>query len=368
MPASSGVPPAYTSRWKVNSLQTSGRSRHADISNRTVTPQPAICKYNTSCNACRKARVKCSRGNPCRRCATAAEPESCVYSISRRRGKRKASDGPQADVGPEVHLEEAISVPVDAPDTPNIAAGDPMTVLLQGWSKEPLFPLPSESMINVVDFANPIDMFPSTGATTAPISTTIMVASEGEKCPDACYASVHAACNKLISTLNQRGSAGLDVCMTVLDSASEHACKYLACVLCDTGCTRLMTLALLHQRQLNLLCDICANPSLYLWDNDMRVSLGSYRPPNRERDVAVKRAMLLGVASGVRERVEVIRDRLEEFEDRIERGVLELAEAGRLNLQWLLAITGNLVRRLDTIKALLAREDWGLNTGAIGTR
>jgi hypothetical protein len=167
-------------------------------------------------------------------------------------------------------------------------------------------------------------------------------------------------CNKLIATLGQRGAVGLDQCMAVLDSASEQAAKYLACGLCDTGCTRLMTLAPLHQRQLNLLTDICTNPALYLSD-DLRVRLGCYRPPpDRKRDVAVQRAMLLGVANGVRERVEEIRDRVEGFEHRMASGMLELAEAGRLNLQWLLGVTGNLTRRLDTIKAVLEKEDWGL--------
>ncbi|KAK3301801.1 uncharacterized protein B0T15DRAFT_323856 [Chaetomium strumarium] len=167
--------------------------------------------------------------------------------------------------------------------------------------------------------------------------------------------------------LSQHGSIGLDQYMAVLDLASVYARKYLAYGLYDTGYTRLITLAPLYWRQLNLLYDICSNPSLYLSD-DIRVSLGSYRPPNRELDVAVKRVMLLGVAKTVRERVEEIQERVEGFEDRIARGSLELAEAGRLNLQWLLGVIWNLTRRLDTIKAVLEKEDWGLIAEAMPTR
>ena len=206
------------------------------------------------------------------------------------------------------------------------------------------------------DFGNLTNTLPITDPTT-PISRPSN--RDGEKCPDACYASVHSEGNRLISTLNERGAVGLDKCMAVVDSASSHASKYLACSLCDTGCTRLMTLALLHQRQLNILCDIAANPSLYLSD-DAHVSLGIYRPPSRETNVAVKKVMLLGIVRGAREPVEGIRERVRGFEERVGKGAMELAEAGRLNLKWLLEITANLTRRLDTVKAVLEREDWGM--------
>jgi hypothetical protein len=61
-------------------------------------------KYNTSCNLCRRARVKCSGGFPCQRCATSANPSSCAYSISRRRGKRKASEPTANDTGGHVDM------------------------------------------------------------------------------------------------------------------------------------------------------------------------------------------------------------------------------------------------------------------------
>lgn len=153
---------------------------------------------------------------------------------------------------------------------------------------------------------------------------------------------------------------GLDECLAVLDSTSSHAVRYLACSLCDTGCTRLMTLALTLQRQLNLLCDIATNPSLYL-SHGTRATLGSYTPSSGETDVEAKRAMLLGVVRGARAPVEGIRDGVRAFEERVEREAIEIAEAARLNLRWLLGITGNLTARLDTVRAVVEREGWGAN-------
>lgn len=116
MPASSNVPTSYSSRWRANGAQTTSPS--------SANPHSPAAKYNTSCNACRKARVKCSGGKPCRKCAASAAPESCVYSVSRRRGKRKASD---------VRHPEAATAgnPTPEGDPLDIAAFDPL--LMQGW-------------------------------------------------------------------------------------------------------------------------------------------------------------------------------------------------------------------------------------------
>lgn len=162
---------------------------------------------------------------------------------------------------------------------------------------------------------------------------------------------------KLIAALNERGSAGLGNNMQLLDEASVCANKYLDCSLCDTGCTRLMNLAQLHQRQLNMLCDICSNPTLYLREDPARVTLGPYQPP-REDDISLKRIMLLGVTRNVRVSVDGFRSRVNGFDERHAAGTLELAEAGKLNLLWLVGIAANLARRLDTVKAVLEKQDW----------
>ena len=182
--------------------------------------------------------------------------------------------------------------------------------------------------------------------------------SEKEKCPESCFASVHNAGNELIAILNKRDSANLGAAMDMLSKTSAFAAKYLACALCDTGCTRLMTLALFFQRQLNILCDIAMNPSLYISENSVGVALGPYQA-SREDDVVFKRTMLLGVAKIIRAPVDEFRERVAGFDERVAAGTLEVAEAGRLNLEWLVGISANLARRLESVETVLEEVDWG---------
>jgi hypothetical protein len=82
-----GVPTTYTTRWN-----TRIHPHQQDSSSRTH-----LRKYNTSCNTCRKSRVKCSGGVPCHRCATSPKELPCVYSLSQRRGKKKAVSNEAGD-------------------------------------------------------------------------------------------------------------------------------------------------------------------------------------------------------------------------------------------------------------------------------
>lgn len=97
MPSSNRVPTNYTGRWRVDSPQSAARG--PDATGPDLPPVSAAQKYNTSCNSCREARVKCSGGIPCQRCAANDDMSMCAYSVSRRRGKRKASDGPHPELG-----------------------------------------------------------------------------------------------------------------------------------------------------------------------------------------------------------------------------------------------------------------------------
>lgn len=93
MTTSNRIPSTYTTRWNPQAHQPStlapGSTSSGSTSDR-LHPR----KYNTSCNSCRKSRVKCSGGVPCRRCVASSNASSCVYSISQRRGKHKASGEP----------------------------------------------------------------------------------------------------------------------------------------------------------------------------------------------------------------------------------------------------------------------------------
>ena len=94
MPASD-VPAGYTTRWNAIICEpASDEPVIAPSSGSSLASDSTRRKYNTSCNTCRISRVKCSGGFPCQRCSASSNPSSCAYSVSRRRGKRKASDGP----------------------------------------------------------------------------------------------------------------------------------------------------------------------------------------------------------------------------------------------------------------------------------
>lgn len=75
-----GIPDTYTTRWNTHSTPINSSA------SRSLSTQ--IRKYNTSCDRCRKSRVKCSGGVPCRRCAS-SPGSPCVYSLSQRRGKKR---------------------------------------------------------------------------------------------------------------------------------------------------------------------------------------------------------------------------------------------------------------------------------------
>lgn len=88
------------------------------------------------------------------------------------------------------------------------------------------------------------------------------------------------------------------------------------------------------------------------------MTLGNYQPSG-EDDLVLKRIMLLGVTRKVRASVDAFRERAKGFDERHAAGILELAEAGRLNLVWILGIAANLTRRLDALRSMLEKEDWG---------
>lgn len=94
MTTSNGIPSTYTTRWNPQTHQPTTTLTPSSTSSSGTSNLVHPRKYNTSCNSCRKSRVKCSGGVPCRRCVSSSNASSCVYSISQRRGKRKASGEP----------------------------------------------------------------------------------------------------------------------------------------------------------------------------------------------------------------------------------------------------------------------------------
>lgn len=104
---SSEIPSSYTTKWNIGTHQPPTQTPVYDGSLRP--------RYNSSCNNCRKSRVKCSGGTPCERCTKIASASSCVYKICQRHGKRKAR---HIDTGLEGSISQEATVGASFLSTP----------------------------------------------------------------------------------------------------------------------------------------------------------------------------------------------------------------------------------------------------------
>lgn len=95
MPVLNEVPTSYRGRWKSSAHLPTQSPALTVLGGAPVThmePDSIPLKLNSSCVQCRKSKVKCTGGNPCKRCELSQTPSACTYNASRRRGKRKADD------------------------------------------------------------------------------------------------------------------------------------------------------------------------------------------------------------------------------------------------------------------------------------
>lgn len=130
---SSAVPSSYTLQWNASIAPSVGGSS-ANAPQRTVpntsnSIEPpstsrgqgtARARYNTSCNNCRRSRVRCSGGSPCQRCASLPDAAGCVYRLSQRHGKRKASINYDVDSD-----SPSPQHPASVPGTPRTSISSP---------------------------------------------------------------------------------------------------------------------------------------------------------------------------------------------------------------------------------------------------
>ncbi|KAF4948496.1 hypothetical protein FSARC_13733 [Fusarium sarcochroum] len=213
------------------------------------------------------------------------------------------------------------------------------------------------------------DPFGALAAANSPSLTEIMDAlnsppptqssspKERQKCPNACYAAIHDLNGNFDSITRDPGGTGLDDMLALLQQAFHQVEQYLACENCDAGCPRLMNLAMLHQRQVTLLCEITKGPADYLSNDMTRTVLGSFQSAKKD-DLCIKQLMLRHATRDVKISVDAFHEGARVFEERYIAGTLELGEAGKLNLKFLLDVSANLGRRLDCVRVLLERDDW----------
>jgi hypothetical protein len=177
------------------------------------------------------------------------------------------------------------------------------------------------------------------------------------KCPNACYAAIHELNGSLDAVSRDPGQTSIDEILALFQRTFHQSAQYLACENCDAGCPRHINLAMLHQREVTLLCEIAKQPVHYLGNDMTKTALGSFLP-SKQDDLEIKQLMLRHATRNVKMSVEAFHQGARRFEERHIAGTLELGDAGKLNLKWLLDVSANLDRRLDCVKVLLERDDW----------
>jgi hypothetical protein len=104
------------------------------------------------------------------------------------------------------------------------------------------------------------------------------------------------------------------------------------------------------------------NPAAYLGgaaSEGLRFTLGGYRLPD-EADLDHKRMALLAAARRIDELATGFDDRVRSYQDAEIMGEpgVDMTEAARLNLRWLLDVARNLKSRLKVIVSILENANW----------
>lgn len=360
----SEVPALYRTRWNSSTTFTfpGPGSFEPKPSN---APDSTPHKLNTSCVNCRNSRVKCTGGNPCNRCAASSHSLHCEYGVSRRRGKRKASDSDHNVLQPtepkqidarglettsSLDLEFTGSVPLDTyVDDGSHTWGGFGFPGPEIWSLNSVAEGPNE--VSSPGFSAFLNNLKTPDIPPGPIR------EDKGTCPNQCFVFVHSVTNSLASSNNATMPPGFDRTMCILDESIANAKQYLACLTCDAGCPRLMTLSLLHQRQIDSLTGLIKDPGSIFSEESPRVAFGVFKP-YAEDDINCKRVVLLRVARDIGQSLNNFHDGAKEFEERYNKGTLELGDAGKMNLNWLLGVAGILKKRLDCLILLVQKPDW----------
>ncbi|KAK5996781.1 hypothetical protein PT974_02123 [Cladobotryum mycophilum] len=373
---SSQIPSSYTSQWKAGDRQPSVSVRSGSGSDREgfSAPEPRYC---SSCSNCRRSRVKCSGGHPCQRCAKSSDPSSCVYKVSQRHGKRKANN---QDPGSSRSQTSAISSSYQ--QSPSLRFPS-LPSSLSDFEDMPLhlehhFP---HTAMSIDDNGN--ELMLNSFAEQPPCSTDLLALAkasslghfqDGDDINTSTTFGLAVSCNcylsnqtwaKLIdSSAKDPEKASLDNILQSLRESSAHIVNYLACPHCDNGCPRLVNLAMLHQRQVGLMCTITKNPAAFLHgpaNGAVRFTLGVYQL-NEQDDCNFKRLAVLSAARSVESQVTNFDDIIRGHQDAEFMGTSasEISESAKLNLRWLLDVARNLRSRLRVIISMLEKQEWGL--------
>ncbi|KGQ08210.1 hypothetical protein BBAD15_g6450 [Beauveria bassiana D1-5] len=167
--------------------------------------------------------------------------------------------------------------------------------------------------------------------------------------------------NRIDAIVKDPATFALDIVLCSLQEVAAHVASYLDCAKCCTSCPRLMNLAMLHQRQVALMCVIAKSPSAFTGgpaSDNLRFALGLYQLPE-ENNAIFKRLVILSTARNIGHHVANFDDSIRAHQDlELTASVVSETESAKLNLKWLLDVSRNLKSRLETNIRILEKPEW----------
>lgn len=232
--------------------------------------------------------------------------------------------------------------------------------------EESAIPLPGDNASVLDDL---LSMLPSPVPPFSPIRADSDMDIFGQVTSCNCSLSNQALLNRLDVATKQPEKMSLDRILQTLKDTAAHIAKSRACTHCDSGCSRHMSLAVLHQRQASLMCTITKNPATYLSGsgaNAVRLTLGIFQLTAHD-DLEHKRLLILSAARRIDTQVAGFDDAIRDYQNMEVTGsqpadTLEQTESAKLNLRWLLDVARNLKGRLKIIISILEKPDWASDT------
>lgn len=210
-----------------------------------------------------------------------------------------------------------------------------------------------------------LSMLPSPVPRFSPIRADSDMGMFGEASSCNCSISHQALLKRLDVATKQPEVMSLDWVLQALKDTATHITKSSTCTHCDSGCSRLMSLAFLHQRQAGLMCTMTNNAAMYLSGsgaNAVLFTLGIFQLTAQE-DLDHKRLLILSAARRIDSQIAEFDDAIRGYQNMEVTNsqladTLEQSESAKLNLQWLLDVARNLKGRLKIILSILEKPDW----------
>lgn len=217
-----------------------------------------------------------------------------------------------------------------------------------------------------------LSMLPSPVPPFSPIRADSDMDMFGQASSCNCSLSHQALLKRLDVATKQPEKMSLDRILQTLQDTAAHIAKSHICTHCDSGCSRLMSLAFLHQRQAGLMCTMTKNAAAYLsgsGPNAVRLTLGTFQLTAQE-DLDHKCLLVLSAARRIDAQVAGFDDAIRDYQNMEVTGsqladTLEQSESAKLNLRWLLDVSRNLKGRLKIILSILEKPDWASGTKSV---